>query len=142
MRAGNQMRFTEPEFIELRLGGFSETFGFIDEQHDRSISAAQMLRDADILRRQTGTGVGQEKNNVGLLNRKLGLPRHGLHNPFGAHGLKTARIHHDVRTGTDASLTVLAISGETRKICHDGISAAGEPIENVDLPTLGRPRER
>ena len=68
------MRFTEPEFIELRLGGFSETFGFIDEQHDRSISAAQMLRDADILRRQTGTGVGQEKNNVGLLNRKLGLP--------------------------------------------------------------------
>ena len=136
MRAGNQMRFTKPEFIELRLGGFSETFGFIDEQHDRSISAAQMLRDADILRRQTGTGVGQEKNNVGLLNRKLGLPSHGLHNPFGAHGLKTARIHHDVWTGTDASLTVLAISGETRKICHDGISAAGEPIEKRRLADI------
>ena len=136
MRAGNQMRFTEPEFIELRLGGFRETFGFIDKQHDRSISAAQMLRDADILRRQTGTGVGQEKNNVGLLNRKLGLPGHGLHNPFGAHRLKAARIHHDVGTGTDASLTVLAISGETRKICHDGISAAGEPIEKRRLADI------
>ena len=95
-----------------------------------------MLRNPLILGRKSRARIAEKEHAVGLFNRELRLSGHRLDDAFAAHGLKAARIDHDIGPGTHAPLTLLTVASKTGKIRHDGVSAAGEPIKESRLADI------
>ena len=65
-----------------------------------------------------------KEHHISLFNSKLSLARHRLYNPFGFNRFKATRIDHNIGEWTHATLAILAVTGQTWKIGHDGIARA------------------
>ena len=125
MGGRDEPRLTEAELVELGGGDIGKAFGLVDDEDHLAAGLAQANSDALVVRSEAGTGVADEDDDVGLVDRKLGLAGHGLDDAFGLDGLEAARVDDDVGHAADTALTVLTV--------------AGKPGESVDLPTFGRP---
>ncbi len=67
------------------------------------------------------------------------LFRHFFENTATGIRLKTAGINDDKFMFTVLAVAVVTVTRQARKIGNDGITCFCQPIESVDLPTLGRP---
>ena len=58
-----------------------------------------------------------------------GLLGHFLVNAAAGIRLKAPRVDHDVLVLALLALTVMAVTGQTREICNDGVTRFGQPVE-------------
>ena len=141
MGGGDEVRFAQAQLIELGLGDVRQAFRLVDQKEDLAARDAQALRDAGVVRRQPRARVADEEHDVGFFDRELGLTGHRLNDAFGLDGFEPPGVDDQVRARAHAALTVLTVAGEAGVVRHDGVAAAGKPVEERGLPDVRAPHK-
>ena len=92
-----------------------------------------------VLRRQAAARVDHKDHHIGLGHRLLRLLGHLFVDAGTGIGLKAAGVDHDELVPTQATLAIVPVAGQARKVRHDGIAAFGQPIEQGGFAHIGTP---
>ena len=94
---------------------------------------AQLIGNDAVLRSQSLATIDQQDNTVGLIDRLQCLPCHRTPDHVLGNRLKATGINHEITFVAQTSAAIMAITGESRHIRDDGISAAREAVEKRRL---------
>ena len=83
-----------------------------------------------ILGADTSTAIHHKHHHVSFGHGLAGLLGHFLVDAAIARiGLETTCVYHNVFTGTEATIAIVAVTGQARVVGHDGIPGFGQAIE-------------
>jgi hypothetical protein len=123
------VQLPEPELIELRrlrLG--PPRLGLVRRHHDRLAASAQAVRDVVLDRKDPRLRVDHEHHDVGLVDRRLGLPADAGFDLARA-VVEAAGVHQCELTAAPFHRRIHTIAGRAGLVLHDGHALADEPVE-------------
>ena len=120
----------QAQFVELgQLNAFEHPFGFVGHQQARLADFAQVIGNVVVLRGHPRTRVDHKDDHIGLGHRLLRLFGHLFVDARAGIGLKTTRVNDNELLTPLLAVAVMAVTGQARKVCHDGVPALGEAVE-------------
>ena len=115
------------EFAQQRR--LDHALGLVGSQQHGLAHGAQVPGDVVVLRRQAGTDVDHEDHRISLGHGLARLLGHFLDDAAVAGGLEAARVDDDELAVPDATVTVVAVTGQPGKVSDDGVAALRHPVE-------------
>ena len=94
-----------------------------------------------VLRREAAAHIQDKHHHIGLGDCLARLFGHFLIDAGACIGLEAAGIHNDVLVRALPAVAVMAVASQTRSIRDDGVTRAGQPIEQRGLADIGSPHE-
>ena len=137
MRGGYHRRLSKPQ--RVGVGGYCGdilAIGFVQNQMRRFTAASQAVGDLLITQIDAVTGIEQKQHNISFVDRHPDLVRHQAIQTI-LIAYQTTGINNKVGSFTDLAITVLAVAGQSGKICHQRITAAGQLIKQRGLADIG-----
>ena len=109
----------------------------VDHKKDGFVCPAQRPHDFFIRRGESCPGIEDEDQNIRLGNGELGLLPDQIQHALVGRGIKSSGIDQAKLPITIGAVGIVAISGHARHIVDDRRARAENPLNRVDLPTLG-----
>ena len=135
-RKRNRFAKAEAEgFDQTRLG--SAAFGLVADQVHDLAGLAQNLSKALIERHHAGARVDHEQDDVGFLDRQLGLLAHAVFEAPIGHVFVTGGVEHAEAEISDMAFGLTAVAGDAGRIIDKRNLAADEPVEQRGFADIG-----
>ena len=129
-RRNHKRLYRQTQFVKLsRHHRTVCTLTFVHRQKHRATTHAQFLCNQFVLWGHAHTSIHQEHHCIGFIHRLQGLLGHFKQNATVYHRLKTACIHHQIRLITHATMTIMAVTGQTWQIGYQCVFTAGKAIK-------------
>ena len=138
VRGRNGQHLTQSQFVKLgQMRAFLHAFGFVGHQNGGLAQTSQVVGNVVILCRHSRARIDDKSHHIGFGHGLLSLTRHFFVNAIAGIGLKTARVDDDEFVFAKLGIPVMPISGQPRKIGHDGIPRFGQSIEHRGFAHVG-----
>ena len=129
----------QSQFIELIDGGIHRTGGvsLVDCQYHRFPGAFEHGRHFLVLRRDTGADIRDQYDHGGRLDGDHGLFPHERQQFAVRAGLDATGIHHIESPAAPLRFCIKAVTGDARRVFHDGQPFSHEFIKEHGFSHIG-----
>jgi hypothetical protein len=107
--------------------------GLVDRKQYPRGRTAQLIGDIAVACRHAAAPVDHEDHKISLDHCLARLSGHLRGNAVTCNRLKAASVDHDKTSVTISPLAIMTIAGQARNVVNQGISTAGEPVEERRL---------
>ena len=136
---GDRHRVAQPqvvELVEVRVKGAGGVH-LVHRQHDGLAAALEHIGDLLVGGGQAGLDVGDENNDVGVVNGDLRLLPHESEDLAVGVGLDTAGVHQTEFAPHPLAFAVDTVTGDAGGVLHDGQPPPDDLVEQHGLTHIG-----
>ena len=137
VRGGHRQRLADAKLVELGDRRRRQAFALVAHEDDRASGAAQEVGDALVLRHEALARIDEERDDVALGDRVLGLPRHLLEDPVLGDRLEAAGVDDEELAVAEARAADVAVARQAGQVVHQRVARAREPVEQRRLADVG-----